>query len=105
MRGRVEVGTVLPTGPSRRTRNAAAPLVHRFSFRNYLSEWWLFGGGREASVAPKFGLANCTFVGIVSVSRSVQSVIFARARTEARLQVPYHKPGLIDTRIGHLVVL
>ena len=105
MRGRGNIGTVRPTGVSGQKRTAANPMVQCFRFRNYLSDQRLFDGGLDGLFASKFRLANCHFMGIVSVSRSVQSVNSARARTEARLQVPFEKPDLTESRIGYFVLL
>jgi hypothetical protein len=58
----------------------SAPLLRCFRFRNHLSDQRLVDGLFNHPIASKFGLANCHFRGIVSVSRSVQSVNFARAR-------------------------
>lgn len=52
----------------------SVPLLRCFRFANYLSEQWLFGSGLQPFDGSKFGLANCHLMGIVSVSRSVQSV-------------------------------
>ena len=105
MRRRGSIGTVRPTSASRAKRNTAAPMVQCFRFRNYLSDHWLFDRGPDGLFASKFGLANRHFMGILSVSRSVQSVNSARARTEARLQVPFEKPDLTESRIGYFVLL
>ena len=105
MTPRGKLGNVRPTSRSRAERSVGAPMLRCFRFRNYLSEQWLFVAGWEAGCASNFGLANGRLVGIVSVSRSVQSVNFARARTKAAMYVPYQKPGLFDTSIGHVVLL
>jgi len=105
MQGRCRRGTVGPTSTPRAKAYGAIFMLRCFRFRNYLSERWLVGRGVKAWVDPKFGLANCYFMGIVSVSRSVQSVNSARARTEAKLQTPYEMPGLKERKIGCFVLL
>lgn len=81
-------------------------LFYWLHFRNHVFEGQLVGWPHQSPLPPKFGLANRYLVGIVSVSRSVQSVSSVRApEQEAKLEVPEQQTSPFRVTTGrHILV-
>jgi len=72
-------------------------------FRNHVFEGQLVGWPCQSPLPTKFGLANRYLVGILSVSRSVQSVSSAPApEQEAKLEVPEQQTSPFRVTTGRL---
>jgi hypothetical protein len=92
--------------------SAIGQLFQRLHFRNHVFEWLLVGRPVQSPLPAKFGLANRCWMGILSVSRSVQGVSTVPApEHEAKLEVPEQqtapfrqmtgRPILVKNRLFH----
>jgi hypothetical protein len=81
-------------------------LFQRLHFRNHVFEWRLVGRPVQSPLPTKFGLANRCLMGILSVSRSVQSVSSVPApEHEAKLEVPEQQTAPFRVTTGRLILV
>ena len=81
-------------------------LFQRLHFRNHVFEWRLLGRPVQYPLPTKFGLANRCWMGILSVSRSVQSVSIVPAQEhEAKLEVSEQQTAPFRVTTGRLILV